>query len=226
MTLEPLKMTCTSTRCDDGLHCYRQKRRTPKGVSGPCRTCGADLVDWSRVHVRDLNDVANTFDAMRTELVRHEYWHKDIDDEAKNHALDTGWTKLLIDIDKRLRSKLAPAKHKIYRDGMQTPLDGKAIYYAQHATATCCRTCLEEWHGVPRDRDMTEEEIGYAAELIRLYIADRLPEITEDGKGSSSKRRSSKPKNADAPAQPLTERQKINAALEAKRQRRSRDAEY
>lgn len=221
MILEPLNIKCTATQCDDGLHCYRQKRRKAGRVSGPCRTCGVELVDWHRIHQRDLSDVANTFATMKTELVRHEYWHVDIDDEALNHARRKGRLKLQIDIDKRLRSSLAPAKDKLYRDGMQTPRKGRVIYYAQHATATCCRTCLEEWHGVPQDRDMTEEEIAYCTELIRLYIAERLPMLTDEGEKIPPRRRVDATENTQQVPHPMTEQQKIRAALEAKRKRRN-----
>ncbi len=36
-------------------------------------------------------------------------------------------------------------------DGRQTPREGNTIFYAQHATASCCRTCIEYWHGIPKN---------------------------------------------------------------------------
>jgi len=53
--------------------------------------------------------------------------------------------------------------------------------YAQHATATCCRTCLEYWHGIPKGRALSAEELNYLAELVCRYIEDRIPELTEEG---------------------------------------------
>jgi hypothetical protein len=44
-------------------------------------------------------------------------------------------------IDKRL----APADPA--NDGKQTPYRGHPVFIAQHATATCCRSCLEKWRG-------------------------------------------------------------------------------
>src|SRR5436190_15708022 len=55
-------------------------------------------------------------------------------------------------IDKRL----APAK--IANDGKQTPFRGHPVFVAQHATATCCRGCLMKWHGIERDRELSEPE--------------------------------------------------------------------
>ena len=34
-------------------------------------------------------------------------------------------------------------------DGKQTPMRGHPVFIAQHATATCCRGCIEKWHKFP-----------------------------------------------------------------------------
>jgi hypothetical protein len=47
-----------------------------------------------------------------------------------------------------IASRLAPAQ--IPNDGKQTPMRGHPVFIAQHATATCCRGCLEKWHAIPR----------------------------------------------------------------------------
>jgi len=180
MALEPLKITCTSTDCENGLHCYLQKRRQAGGsASGPCRECGANLVDWDRIHTRNLGDAAHTFAALKTELIRHVYWHQEIDEGAVNHARRKGRSGMRVAAEKILRQKIGSAEP--YRDGAQTPKGGHAVYYAQHATATCCRKCLEEWHGIPRGRDLTEEELAYCLALVMMYIEERMPYLTEEG---------------------------------------------
>ncbi|WP_225878644.1 DUF4186 family protein [Spongiactinospora rosea] len=35
-------------------------------------------------------------------------------------------------------------------DGRQTPYCGHPLFVAQHATATCCRACLERRHDIPQ----------------------------------------------------------------------------
>ena len=60
-------------------------------------------------------------------------------------------------------------------------MEGNALYYAQHATATCCRRCVEEWHAIPRGRPLEVDEVSYLADLVRLYVRERLPYLTEDG---------------------------------------------
>ena len=46
-----------------------------------------------------------------------------------------------------------------------------------NATATCCRTCLEYWHNIPKGRDLTAEEQEYCATLVDCFLDERLPEL-------------------------------------------------
>jgi len=67
-----------------------------------------------------------------------------------------------------IRNRLAPAE--IPNDGKQTPMRKHPVFIAQHATATCCRGCLEKWHHIPKGREMTSEEQSYAADVIMEWI--------------------------------------------------------
>src|SRR5256885_7482495 len=85
--LKPLKIKCTSSNCGAGLHCFRQtKKMAETKQGGRCRYCGADLVDWKRVHRKDKQDADNTFRMLKYELIRHHFWHLEIDQKAVNHA--------------------------------------------------------------------------------------------------------------------------------------------
>lgn len=64
--------------------------------------------------------------------------------------------------------RLAPAGPR--NDGRQTPYRGHPVFVAQHATATCCRTCLERWHEIPRGHALTEDERAYVVEAIARWI--------------------------------------------------------
>lgn len=44
------------------------------------------------------------------------------------------------------------------KDGKQTPMKGHPVFIAQHATATCCRGCLNKWHHVPKGRKLLGHE--------------------------------------------------------------------
>lgn len=175
----PLKIRCTDNDCEQGLHCFKfHSRKMAAGDRGKCRCCGADLVDWKRLHRRDGSDVAHTFAALKHELIRHHTWHVAIDDQAAAHARRKGMVRLLAAARHRLEKSLAPAEP--VRDGQQTPFLGNVIYLAQHATACCCRTCLEYWHAIPKGRPLTPGEVEYAYGLVEAYLRERLPDLKED----------------------------------------------
>lgn len=67
-----------------------------------------------------------------------------------------------------IRTRLAPAD--IPNDGRQTPTKGHPVFIAQHATACCCRGCLQKWYKVPRGRELTEAEQEKIVNLIMAWI--------------------------------------------------------
>jgi hypothetical protein len=71
-----------------------------------------------------------------------------------------------------LAKKLAPAAP--HKDGKQTPYRGHPVFVAQHATATCCRSCLERWHRIPKGRELTSAEQAYAVDVICRWIETDL----------------------------------------------------
>lgn len=174
----PLEIKCTSTDCDNDLHCFKQLKKMTPDQRGKCRDCGADLVDWKRLHRRDKGDAEHTFEALQHELIRHHFFHRPVDDGAMRHAQRKGRDQLKDAARDRLRKYLAAAEPP--RDGRQTPLEGNAIYYAQHATATCCRTCLEYWHDIPKGRPLTDAEFDYCVSLVDLFLDEKLPDLADE----------------------------------------------
>jgi len=65
-------------------------------------------------------------------------------------------------------TRLAPKNPK--SDGRQTPFKGHPVFKAQHATATCCRKCLERWHKVSARKALNPKEVEYAISLIMAWI--------------------------------------------------------
>ena len=55
-------------------------------------------------------------------------------------------------------------------DGKQTPMKNHPVFIAQHATATCCRSCLEKWHKISKGIILNEKQIKYITELIMIWI--------------------------------------------------------
>ena len=81
-------------------------------------------------------------------------------DKVREHACDF------------IRKRLAPAE--ISNDGRQTPMRGHPVFVAQHATATCCRGCLEKWHHIPKGRGLTEMEQEYVVGVIMEWISREM----------------------------------------------------
>jgi hypothetical protein len=67
-----------------------------------------------------------------------------------------------------LATRMAPAQP--VKDGRQTPYRGHPVFVAQHATATCCRTCLERWHEIPKGRELSPGEQAYVVDVIARWI--------------------------------------------------------
>ena len=177
------KVTCSSYDCERDLHCFRRKSPRNKSYrNGRCVACNVSLIDWERLDRHDLSDSVYTVDALKNEYIRHFYWHKTVDERTVNHARRKGSVLLTQAVRARLDKYLRPPSAAIFRDGAQTPLSGNIIFYAQHATATCCRKCVELWHGIDRNRLLSTEELSYMADLIMLYIKERLPGLSSDPK--------------------------------------------
>jgi hypothetical protein len=174
---KPLGITCLGSDCENNLHCFKKSRKMAETDRGKCRTCGADLIDWKRVHQRDLVDAQFTFDALSKEFIRHYYWHIPIDEKAQRKARNKKTAEIKEAVKKRLVKSIAPINN--VWDGRQTPYDGNIIYYAQHAVACCCRKCMEYWHGIPRKAELTEDQINYFTDLMMMYINDRMPDLLE-----------------------------------------------
>jgi predicted Fe-S protein YdhL (DUF1289 family) len=71
-----------------------------------------------------------------------------------------------------VEKRLAPADPA--NDGKQTPMRKHPVFVAQHATATCCRGCLEKWHGIPRGHELSAEEKHHVIDVIRRWLEAQI----------------------------------------------------
>ncbi len=177
--LKPLKLRCTNTDCENGLHCFLQKTLKPRPLGGPCRDCRQDLIDFPRVQACSLGDIDHTFDSLSKEWIRHEFWERPFDQYAINRARRKGMRALReLEVEKLLRRAVGQPSHP--RAGRQTPFKGDVICYAQHSVAACCRKCVEYWHGISMDQPLTDDQVAYLVQLVLRYLARRLPELNEE----------------------------------------------
>ena len=70
-----------------------------------------------------------------------------------------------------IAKRLAPSHPA--NDGKQTPFRGHPVFVAQHATATCCRTCLYKWHGIAKGKELSDKEIEYVLDVIQHWLAQQ-----------------------------------------------------
>lgn len=68
------------------------------------------------------------------------------------------------------------ASKNIKNDGKQTPMKGHPVFIAQHATATCCRSCLYKWHHISKNKELTDFEIKYIVNVILFWILKQMNE--------------------------------------------------
>jgi 5-methylcytosine-specific restriction endonuclease McrA len=192
--LPPLACGCKATKCkstvpmDKRRHAFIAPTRAGvlPGIGGSCMSCGKpDLVDWERCHQNDLADIDALIDNLRLELVRDNYWGLALPEHVIRKARKRTSAQLKTTIDRVLRDAL-PVDN--WREGWQTPWStpeggGSIVTSAQHATGTCCRECLEKWHGYPFDSELTAGQFRYLAQLGWAYTEQRLELASVGGEG-------------------------------------------
>lgn len=82
-----------------------------------------------------------------------------------------------------VRQRLSDAEPK--NDGKQTPMrgapQGHPVFLGQHATGTCCRGCLEKWHGIPKGRPLSEEEQNRIVDVLMQWIGRQMESSKPQG---------------------------------------------
>ena len=92
-----------------------------------------------------------------------EYISKKGIETIKNHAKDF------------VCDRIAPAF--IENDGRQTPMRNHPVFVAQHATACCCRGCVEKWHGYKTGIELTDAQQEYLVGLIMEWIGKQINKL-------------------------------------------------
>ena len=109
--------------------------------------------------------INRVLDSLSKSNFRASFHLKEID---KKYIEDKGLETIKKHAYDLISKRLAPGK--ISNDGRQTPMKGHPVFIAQHATATCCRGCLNEWHKIPKGVDFSQEQIDYVVDTIMTWI--------------------------------------------------------
>jgi hypothetical protein len=89
--------------------------------------------------------------------------------KMKEYVINNGYEKVKVHAEEILRKRIQQANPK--NDGKQTPMKQvHPVFIAQHATATCCRGCLNKWYGIEKNRELTDHEIDFCVALIMAWI--------------------------------------------------------
>lgn len=122
---------------------------------------------------------------LRENAWRAAWWSARLDPRSRAMLAKTSCTQLMNALRKRLRAAIGRVYEingvrKPYRDGYQTPLSGNILFYAQHATATCCRRCVEDWYAIPNGRELATDELEWLAQIAYQYLVARKCECDRE----------------------------------------------
>ncbi|WP_407530050.1 DUF4186 domain-containing protein [Methylobacterium oryzisoli] len=123
--------------------------------------------------MRKLDDI---FDRLQRSAFRQRF---KLTPAELRYLHDKGLPTVLAHAQDFVAQRLAPAGPR--NDGKQTPLRGHPAFVAQLATATCCRSCLSKWHGIPLKRELSMAEQRHVVEAIARWL--RMQDVDVRGNG-------------------------------------------
>lgn len=116
-----------------------------------------------------MRDLDRLFERLNKSAFRSRF---ELRAKERMYLADRGLPVVMEHARRFIDERLAPAV--IPSDGRQTPMRGHPAFIAQHATATCCRKCLEKWHGIPREgRELTPGEREYVLSVLERWLTPR-----------------------------------------------------
>ena len=91
-----------------------------------------------------------------------------LNDKMKEYVINNGIDKIKKDTIEIINKRI---KIKQLNDGKQTPMKQvHPTFIAQHATGTCCRSCLKRIHKIDDDKELSQKEIEYITDVIVRWI--------------------------------------------------------
>ena len=92
--------------------------------------------------------------------------------QDKQYVADKGLSVIRSHAVDFVSKRLAPAV--IANDGKQTPMKGHPVFIAQHATACCCRKCLNKWYQLPMNMPLSRIQQEKIVNLIMAWIEQQM----------------------------------------------------
>ncbi|MGZ4779882.1 MAG: DUF4186 family protein [Thermoanaerobaculia bacterium] len=82
-----------------------------------------------------------------------------------------GIDHVMVQAAELIDNRVAPADPP--NDGRQTPWGNHPVFVAQHATATCCRGCLQKTHAIEAGHELTDDERAHIMRVIRRWLTSQ-----------------------------------------------------
>ncbi|SAL68953.1 hypothetical protein AWB74_03938 [Caballeronia arvi] len=118
-----------------------------------------------------MRDLDTVFDALAKSAFRRRFA---LGVREGKYLREKGIDTVVAQARELIGKRLAPQTP--LNDGKQTPFRGHPVFIAQHATATCCRSCLAKWHGIAAGKALDDAERRHVVAAIERWLrAQPLP---------------------------------------------------
>jgi hypothetical protein len=128
--------------------------------------------------MRPLDEV---FNALATSPFRRRFHLRG---EDLNYLHTKGFPAVMRHARGFIKQRLTPTAPQ--NDGRQTPWRGHPVFVAQHATACCCRSCLEKWHRIPRGRELTSTEQAHVLSALERWLRSEAHKAPAQNRASNA----------------------------------------
>lgn len=116
-----------------------------------------------------MRDLEELFEALSRSAFRAKFH---LQDKDLVYLHTKGLPTVIVHAGDFIAKRLAPAIPK--NDGKQTPFRGHPVFVAQHATACCCRSCLEKWHRIPKGHVLSPDEEAYVIKVLERWLHNEM----------------------------------------------------
>ena len=116
------------------------------------------------------NDINKMIDSLSKAKFRGSFH---LNSKMKEYVKDKGLDVIKSHAYDFINERLKPKNPK--NDGKQTPMrQTHPVFIAQHACGFCCRSCLYRIHKIPKNKELTSDEVNYIVEFIILWIKKEM----------------------------------------------------
>lgn len=92
-----------------------------------------------------------------------------LNNKMKEYVSIKGIDKIKSDAYEIINSRIKPKNPK--NDGKQTPMrQVHPVFIAQHACACCCRSCIEKWYKIEKNKELLDEEVNSLINILIEWI--------------------------------------------------------